>query len=122
MSAKRGLRASKSLPARRHGLGEEPTLRAEKRFRQLVKRWKNETEHISSAARMAKHPAYREIIEMGLPAVPLLLGELSREPDFWFAALREITRADPVSPDKAGKVEEMAHAWIEWGRGQGYIK
>ena len=71
---------------------------------------------------MAKHPAYRQIIEMGSAAIPLLLTELRRAPDFWFAALREITKENPVPPKSAGKVKEMARAWIEWGRKRGYIQ
>ncbi len=92
------------------------------RFRELVKQWKEGTGHLSSAARMAKHPAYREIIRMGSAAVPLLLAELKRDPDFWFAALREITKENPVPERSAGKVKEMARAWMEWGRERGYIR
>lgn len=92
-----------------------------KRFRELAKRWKEDTAHLSSTARMAKHPAYREIIQMGPPAVPLLLAELRRHPDFWFAALREITGENPVPARSVGKVKEMARAWIEWGRQRGHI-
>jgi hypothetical protein len=92
-----------------------------KRFRQLVQRWRAETEHLSSAARMAKHPAYQEIIQMGEPAIPLLLAELPRDPDFWFAALRTLTGENPAPPESAGNLREMARAWIEWGRAKGYI-
>jgi hypothetical protein len=94
---------------------------ANQQYRDLVKRWKQETAHLSSSAQMAKHPAYQEIIGMGPPIVPLLLAELQRKPDFWFAALREITRENPVPPESAGKIKEMARAWVEWGRSKGYI-
>jgi hypothetical protein len=70
---------------------------------------------------MAKHPAYREIISLGAPVVPLLLAELKRDPDFWFVALREITKEDPVLEDSAGKVEEMARAWVAWGKERGLL-
>ncbi len=72
------------------------SLEDQQRFRALVKRWKEDTGHLSSTARMAKHPAYQEIIQMGSAAVPLLLAELKRDPDFWFMALREITKENPV--------------------------
>jgi hypothetical protein len=94
----------------------------QKRFRELVKQWKEGVSHLSSTARMAKHPAYREIVQMGSAAVPLLLAELKRDPDFWFAALREITSENPVPEKSAGKVKEMARAWIEWGRERGYLQ
>jgi hypothetical protein len=97
-----------------------PELRA--RFLGLVKKWKQDTAHFSSAARMAGHPAYQEIIAMGAAAVPLLLAELKRSPDFWFAALREITKENPVPPKSAGKVNEMAKAWLQWGQERGHIE
>jgi hypothetical protein len=93
----------------------------EPRFRLLVKQWKKETAHLSSTSRMAKHPAYQEIIAMGMAAVPLLLAELRRSPDFWFPALRSITGENPVLPGSVEKVKEMAQAWIEWGRAKGII-
>jgi hypothetical protein len=99
-----------------------PTDEQRERFRQLVGKWRKETAHLSSAARMAKHPAYQEVIRMGLVVVPLLLAELNRDPDFWFAALREITKENPVPAGSAGKVKEMARAWVEWGRKRGYIQ
>jgi hypothetical protein len=70
---------------------------------------------------MASHPAYQEIIGMGQKVVPLLLTELKRKPDFWFVALREITGENPVPPESAGRIEEMARAWLKWGRSKGYI-
>jgi hypothetical protein len=100
---------------------ESPPQELEARFRQLVKKWRKETEHLSSTARMVKHPAYQEIIRFGQPVVPLLLAELGRRPDFWFAALREITGENPVPPESAGKVQDMASAWLSWGRAKGYL-
>lgn len=99
---------------------KQPTLEAH--FRSLVKRWKNDTETDSSIVRMIRHPAYQEIIGMGEPVVPLLLAELQREPDFWFAALQKITGADPVPKASAGRIDEMAKAWIDWGRDKGLFQ
>jgi hypothetical protein len=93
----------------------------ERHFRQLVRKWIQETEYMSSAARMAEHPTYQEIIKLGEPAVPLLLAELRRRPDFWFAALRAITGENPVPPQSAGKVQDMATAWLAWGQAKGLI-
>ena len=69
---------------------------------------------------MAMHPAYQEIIGMGELAVPLILAELERDPDHWFWALKAITGADPVPEHCRGHLEEMAQAWLRWGRMQGY--
>ncbi len=84
------------------------------RFRELAKQWRQATAHLSSSARMAAHPAYREIVQMGWPAVPFLIAELRRKPNHWFIALEEITGENPVPPGCDGDINEMARAWIEW--------
>jgi hypothetical protein len=89
-------------------------------FTQLVARWRAETEYISSTSRLVEHPAYQEIISMGPAVIPLLLCELAQEPDFWFAALQHLTGQDPVRPEQQGKIQEMANAWLEWGKEHGY--
>jgi hypothetical protein len=92
----------------------------EQRFQRLADVWRRETWHLSSATRMAEHPAYREIIALGPAVVPLLLGELARQPDHWFSALQAITGANPVDPADRGRIDRMAAAWLAWGRANGY--
>ena len=113
-----GLSAADAHTPRR--LGDKASTEVVARFRELARRWRAETRHLSSAARMAKHPAYQEIISMGERAIPLLLAELRREPDHWFVALHTITGANPVPPESEGKVSEMANAWVRWGEKGGY--
>lgn len=109
-------------PAFPKGGLKEPSEEAKRRFGELANRWRRETAHLSLSSRMAKHPAYREIVNMGWVAVPLLLAELKRDADFWFAALREITGENPVPAKSAGRLKEMARAWIKWGQERGYIQ
>ncbi|HWZ96754.1 MAG TPA: N-6 DNA methylase [Candidatus Dormibacteraeota bacterium] len=90
------------------------------RFSELVRQWKSAQRNESSVARMAAHPAYKEIIRMGEAAIPLLLDELRREPDHWFAALQTITGENPVPKGKWGKLKQMTDSWLEWGRERGY--
>ena len=49
-----------------------------------------------------------------------LLRELEREPDHWFRALHELTGVNPVPESAQGRVPDMAHAWIDWGRQKGF--
>ena len=91
------------------------------RFARLAAQWKQESVHMSNAAQMAMLRSYQTIIGMGEPAVPLLLEELQREPDHWFWALEAITSENPAAPEAAGKVDETARAWIDWGREKGYV-
>lgn len=91
------------------------------RFTRLAAQWKAESVHMSNVAQMALLKSYQSIIGMGDSAIPLLLEELQREPDQWFWALEAITLENPVSPTAGGKVDEMARAWVDWGRHRGYI-
>ena len=88
-------------------------------FRLLVETINSECAFLSSMHEVAEHPAYREIIEMGDLALPLILGELEQRPDHWFWALREITKENPVLPEHRGVVEAMAQDWIAWGKRAG---
>ncbi len=94
----------------------------ERKFHSLVAAWKGTTacSVSSSLSELFAHPAYRQIVAMGGEAVPLLLAELEREPDWWFNALKEMTGADPVPAASQGKLAEMTNAWLDWGRAQGY--
>ena len=98
----------------------EPDGRTSARFAELASLWRSETEFQSSPRAMADHPAYREIIAMGEPAVPLILAELKARPDFWFDALRAITGVEPVPKAARGDVAAMSAAWLEWGREHGH--
>jgi hypothetical protein len=99
-----------------------PPENLEATFRTLAKQWKKDTEAASNIGRMIKHPAYQQIVGMGEAVIPLLLAELKREPDFWFAALHQLTGVNPVPKEHAGRVKLMAEAWLEWGRQKGLVK
>ena len=90
------------------------------RFRTLAERWKRETLVLSNPTAIEAHPAYQEIIRMGPDAIPLILADLSKEPNFWFGALQDLTGENPVTPEMRGKVHLLAAAWLKWGREHGY--
>ena len=90
------------------------------RFQQLADQWEDETMYLSNPHQMAQHPAYQEILEMGIGVVPEILNRLGEGRGHWFSALREITAADPVSPQDRGNIPAMTATWLEWGRRNGY--
>jgi len=92
----------------------------EQRFHEMATEWKAFLGVSSSLSEMFVQPSYQEIIALGEPAVPLVLAELEREPDWWFAALKAMTGSDPVAPEQRGKLVEMTRAWLDWGRARGY--
>lgn len=91
------------------------------RFQRLTAEWKEQSRYLSNTAQIAMLQPYQRIIGMGLPAVPLILAELEREPDQWFWALEAITEENPVRPDAAGNVRRMAQAWLDWGKQHGLV-
>ncbi len=91
-------------------------------FQQLVERWRQERGSSSSTTWMISQPSYQRIIGLGEKAIPLLLGELQRRPDHWFAALRAVSGVDPVPPELRGNIRQMAGVWIRWGAENGYVE
>ena len=90
------------------------------RFLELADQWENETVLLSRTDMAIEHPAYQKIIDMGEPAVPLILQRMKSQGGHWFVALREITNANPVEPADRGNIPEMQNAWLKWGRANGY--
>ncbi|NER39861.1 MAG: hypothetical protein F6J93_39000 [Oscillatoria sp. SIO1A7] len=91
----------------------------EKTFLELAEQWRYDTETVSSPTKMLKHPAYQKIIGMGSPALPLILRELQREPDYWFMALAAIAGETPAS--REDNFKQAVEAWLQWGRDKGLI-
>jgi hypothetical protein len=91
-----------------------------KRFATLNATWKEETRFSSKIKTRIEHPAFREIVAMGEKAVPLILADLEKDGGFGFLAMEKITGVDPIPAEIYGKPDEMAAAWIAWGRTQGH--
>ena len=102
--------------------GDEVDIRPadRERFQELADRWESETVLLSNSDLAAEHPAHREIVSMGEPAVPLILERMQLQGGHWFHALREMTNANPMKPDDRGNVGAMQAAWLEWGERNGY--
>lgn len=83
---------------------------------ELLGRWESETAHLSSISRMEHHQAFQELLT--IPArivVPRLIERFRAGHLGWiFGALRQLTGAQPVREEHAGKIKEMAADWINW--------
>jgi hypothetical protein len=84
------------------------------KFSRLKYEWQKDTMFMSSITDIAMHPAYQQIIGLGKEVLPFIMNELSIEPALWFWALKAITGADPVPPDRRGDMQAMASEWIKW--------
>ena len=83
-------------------------------FNYCRNQWVDDTRLLSSPTRMAEHPAYRAVVAMGKVAIPLIIDDLRKGPMHWFIALRELTGANPVPEEHAGRMHEIAKDWIDW--------
>jgi hypothetical protein len=92
----------------------------ESSFHRLAEQWKSETAPLSSIRMKKEHPAYRQLVAMGEPAIPLILADLARKPSHLFWVLRDITNTNPADSSVAKDFRDVIPCWIEWGRAQGY--
>jgi hypothetical protein len=90
-------------------------------FEELKNDWKQRSKYLSNSAQIASVRSYQRIIGLGPAVLPLILNELQRETDHWLWALEAISGENPVTADIAGKIQEMANAWIQWGKEKGII-
>ena len=91
-----------------------------RRFTELADQWERETVFLSSTRHAIKHPAHQKIIDMGEPAVPLILERMRETEGHWDYALAEITGANPVERSDRGNIAAMQASWLEWGEANGY--
>jgi hypothetical protein len=98
----------------------EPTETVEERFRRLEATWMAEVGYSSSSSELRSHPAFREIIALGEPVVPLMLRDLEERPRHWVWALPQITGTDPVPLSDRGSIAKMSEAWLHWAKAKGY--
>lgn len=94
---------------------------AEATFNRLLATWREETGFLSNFHKIFGHPAYREIIGLGMDVVPLILREMERKPCWLGEALFAITGESPITEDMEGYLVKQTEAWLAWGRERGYI-
>ena len=90
------------------------SLYIEKKFYDLASKWKEETAGYSTARLITRNKSYKKIIETGKRFLPFIFEDLKKEPDYWFVALEEITRKNPVPNDHYGDFEKMTEDWLNW--------
>ncbi len=85
-------------------------------FNTLADIWREETSGYSFSAQSTDHPAYRRIIGMGRPALPLIFEQLAQHGGQWYVALHAITDANPIPPEDRGHRAKTREAWLNWAR------
>ena len=94
----------------------------ESTFKVLVNAWHKEADYWSFSDQRASHWAYRKIIDLGKPALPLILREMEADDNSdWRHALEIITGKNPVTKEMWGERGAAKKAWLNWARQQGYL-
>ena len=96
------------------------TQELEATFNELVKAWHKEADFYSFSAQRAAHWAYRKIIDLGEPVLPLIFGEMEANGGDWHHALEIITGANPVTEEMWGERGAAKGAWLHWAKEHGY--
>ena len=91
------------------------TTSLERAFNILAARWHRDTRYLSSASKMAMHPAYQRIISLGHRVIPLILRDLQQTHSHWLWALYVLSEFQDPAPEGA-TFEEAVAAWLDWGR------
>lgn len=89
-------------------------------FDLLVHIWSQETQYISSVSEKWSHFAYQCIIEMGEPAIPLILEQVELGGRLWTRALASISGENPAEDTQTH--EEARDAWVNWGKERGWLR
>jgi hypothetical protein len=86
----------------------------------LIAHWKEETRLQSSPHQMMNLPSFREIVQLGQEAVPVILRDLHSEPSDAFLLLQAITGENPVPESDYGDLDKIVSAWLQWGKDHGH--
>lgn len=90
-------------------------------FLRLTSIWKKDTIFLSSLDTLLSHDAYQTILSMGPVILPFIFENLRDEGGFWFHALQQLTKENPIPDEMGGRIQEMKTKWLEYGKEHHYI-
>ncbi len=86
----------------------------EEKFLELSEKWKKETGGYSTSKLICNNDNYLAIIEMGEQVLPLIFRDINN--GYWFEALKQITKIDPVPNEHYGDFAKMVDDWVNWAK------
>ena len=90
------------------------------RFHELAEQWEKDAMFLSTGE--TDLPSHKAIVDLGEPAVSLILERMQVKGGRWYHALRDITGEDPADPADWGNVAAIQQAWLRWGRDRGLVQ
>jgi len=89
-----------------------------------------DTGHFSSVSRMVRHPAYKEIVELGKDVIPIILDEFDRYlqtdeaeafPGWWTFNVLDALSGAKLEGGRAGVLVDWVGLWVKWGEENGHL-
>ena len=90
------------------------------RFRHLFDVWDKDTFIFSFPYQIFNHWAYEELVSLGEPAIPYMLGELQRGNLDIVSALRVIS-GESLVQGLGLTSEKIMERWLAWGEEKGHV-
>ena len=104
---------------------EEGSASALVKLHELIETWRDETQNMSSLTLATSHPAYQEIIDMGIsmgkPVIATVLMDFQENGGYWAVGLHAMTGENPVAIGHLGNPKKIREDWLKWGKSHGYI-
>ena len=91
-------------------------------IQRLVAEWHDDTAVHSSSTIILAHPNVGRLIDLGMDAVPHLIGIMRERPTANLPyILHKITGEQPIPPEDAGRVAKMNEHWIKLAEEKGWV-
>jgi hypothetical protein len=84
------------------------------KFLKLNESCDSDTQFYAHPYRVVNNPNYREIVQMGPKAIPLIIAALDAKPFRYFPALRALVGVNIDS--EASTFREARERWLQWGK------
>lgn len=82
----------------------------------LLDKVREDTGCYSTHIHMLLHPDYQKLVDMGDIIVPYIVHLMTQSGAHWihFFLLKELTGAQPVPPEHAGRFTHILIDWLQW--------
>ena len=87
------------------------------RFRALTDEWEAHRQSVLFSSKIRdtlNHPAYRALVDLGDPALPLIIERYRTDSLPWAFVLQEITGVRMIDDPGSFRPDELRRRWIDW--------
>ena len=93
---------------------EQKRQKIKTQFEQYKDEWESITAFSSNISEIINNNPYKSIIGLGSDVIPFIIADLAETQNYWFHALTEITRENPIDSKHSGDINNMVKDWLNW--------